>query len=54
LRLTKRLLRESDHSSLASSLELAAAYQALAHNTSDHDEAVRAFLEKRPPVFTGR
>ncbi|MEJ5988432.1 crotonase/enoyl-CoA hydratase family protein [Ramlibacter sp. PS3R-8] len=54
VRLTKRLLRESDHSSLASSLELAAAYQALAHNTSDHDEAVRAFLEKRPPVFTGR
>lgn len=54
VRLTKRLLRESDQSTLASSLELAAAYQALAHNTSDHDEAVRAFLEKRAPVFTGR
>jgi 2-(1,2-epoxy-1,2-dihydrophenyl)acetyl-CoA isomerase len=54
VRLTKRLLRESDRSTLASSLELAAAYQALAHNTSDHDEAVRAFLEKRTPVFTGR
>jgi enoyl-CoA hydratase/carnithine racemase len=54
VRLTKRLLRESDRSTLASSLELAAAYQALAHNTSDHDEAVRAFLEKRPPVFTSR
>jgi enoyl-CoA hydratase/carnithine racemase len=53
VRLTKRLLRESDRSTLASSLELAAAYQALAHNTSDHDEAVRAFLEKRAPVFTG-
>jgi enoyl-CoA hydratase/carnithine racemase len=52
VRLTKRLLRESDRSTLQGSLELAAAYQALAHNTSDHDEAVRAFLEKRPPVFT--
>jgi enoyl-CoA hydratase/carnithine racemase len=54
LRLSKRLLRESDGATLRSSLELAAAYQALAHNTSDHDEAVRAFLEKRPPVFTGQ
>jgi enoyl-CoA hydratase/carnithine racemase len=54
VRLTKRLLRESDSVSLASSLEMAAAYQALAHYTSDHDEAVRAFLEKRKPMFTGR
>lgn len=54
VRLTKRLLRESDHMSLATSLELAAAYQALAHYTPDHDEAVLAFLEKRKPVFTGR
>jgi enoyl-CoA hydratase/carnithine racemase len=54
LRLTKRLLRESQHVSLATSLEIAAAYQALAHNTEDHVEAVNAFLEKRPPVFFGR
>lgn len=54
VRLTKRLLRESDSMSLSSSLEMAAAYQALAHYTGDHDEAVRAFLEKRAPVFTGR
>lgn len=53
LRLTKRLLRESERSTLASSLELAAAYQALAHHTKDHDEAVNAFIEKRPPVFKG-
>jgi enoyl-CoA hydratase/carnithine racemase len=53
VRLTKRLLRESDHMSLSSSLEMAAAYQALAHYTSDHDEAVLAFLEKRKPTFKG-
>lgn len=53
LRLSKKLLRESLHASLASSLEMAAAYQALAHYTRDHDEAVRAFLEKRAPRFTG-
>jgi len=54
LRLTKRLLRESQFASLQSSLELAAAYQALAHNTRDHDEAVAAFLEKRAPVYTSQ
>jgi enoyl-CoA hydratase/carnithine racemase len=54
VRLSKRLLRESQAMSLAASLEMAAAYQALAHYTSDHDEAVRAFLEKREPIFTGQ
>lgn len=53
LRLTKRLVRESGHMSLNTSLEMAAAYQALAHYTKDHDEAVAAFLDKRPPHFTG-
>ena len=54
LRMSKRLLRESQHVSLATSLEIAAAYQALAHYTKDHDEAVQAFIDKRPPSFTGR
>jgi len=54
LRMSKRLLRESQHVSLATSLEIAAAYQALAHYTQDHDEAVLAFIDKRPPKFTGR
>jgi enoyl-CoA hydratase/carnithine racemase len=54
VRLTKRLLRESEHMSLATSLEMAAAYQALAHYTADHDEAVHAFLEKRRPTFSGQ
>jgi enoyl-CoA hydratase/carnithine racemase len=54
LRLTKRLLREGQHMRLDSLLELSAAYQALAHHTEDHMEAVAAFLEKRTPEFTGR
>jgi enoyl-CoA hydratase/carnithine racemase len=54
LRLTKRLLREGQHMRLDSLLELSAAYQALAHHTQDHLEAVNAFLEKRPAQFTGR
>lgn len=51
LRLTKRLLREGEHQRLDSLLELSAAYQALAHKTPQHYEAVSAFIEKRPPRF---
>lgn len=47
LRMTKRLLREGEHSSLDSLLELSAAYQAIAHMESDHHDAVRAFVEKQ-------
>jgi 2-(1,2-epoxy-1,2-dihydrophenyl)acetyl-CoA isomerase len=39
---------------LEGALELAATYQGIAQNTADHDEAVRAFLERRDPVFAGR
>jgi enoyl-CoA hydratase/carnithine racemase len=53
VRLAKRLLRESLHTRLDTLLEMAAAFQALAHQTDDHREAVAAFLEKRPPVFKG-
>jgi enoyl-CoA hydratase/carnithine racemase len=52
-RMTKRLIREGMHMSLASLLELSAAYQALAHQTADHREAVSAFLDKRTPTFGG-
>ncbi len=53
LRMTRRLLREAWRLSLPQTLELSAAYQALAHSTDDHAEAVDAFLEKRPPVYRG-
>jgi enoyl-CoA hydratase/carnithine racemase len=51
LRMTKRLLREGERSSLESLLEMSAGYQAIAHMTDDHHEAVRAFVENRPPKF---
>jgi enoyl-CoA hydratase/carnithine racemase len=53
-RLAKRLLREGQDMKLAPLLELSAAYQALAHHTDDHREAVAAFLDKRTPEFTDR
>lgn len=51
LRMTKKLLREGQHQSLESLLELSAAMQAVAHHTDDHHEAVAAMLEKRAPRF---
>jgi len=54
LRLAKRLLREGQQQRLSDVLELSAAFQALAHETKDHEEAVAAFLEKREPRFTGQ
>jgi enoyl-CoA hydratase/carnithine racemase len=52
LRMTKRLLREGEHMRLDSLLELSASFQALAHKTPEHAEAVTAFTEKRAPRFT--
>ena len=52
LRMTKRLLREGQTSRYETLLELSAAFQSIAHKTREHREAVEAFLEKRPPVFT--
>ncbi len=53
LRMTKRLLREGTQARFETVMELSASMQALAHHTHDHEEAVNAFFEKRPPTFTG-
>jgi enoyl-CoA hydratase/carnithine racemase len=53
LRLAKRLLREGQQQRLADVLDLSAAFQALAHETEDHREAIDAFLQKRAPQFRG-
>tara|TARA_R110001583_G_scaffold168710_2_gene321582 strand:+ start:9327 stop:10118 length:792 start_codon:yes stop_codon:yes gene_type:complete len=52
VRLTKRLMREAMHTRLDTLLELSAVFQAVAHKTSDHREAVDAFLEKREPRYS--
>ena len=54
VRLNKRLLRESEQTSLNQSLEIAASLQALAQTTEDFREAVSAFLDHREPHFNGR
>ena len=53
LRMTKRLLKESEFQRLDSALEMAAGMQALAQSTKDHEEAATAFVEKRKPDFSG-
>lgn len=54
VRMAKKLLRESQHQSLESVLELSSAMQALAHHTEDHREALAAFGEKRAGDYDGR
>jgi 2-(1,2-epoxy-1,2-dihydrophenyl)acetyl-CoA isomerase len=51
--LTKRALNRSLESGLEAQLDDEAAYQGIAGRTADHREGVVAFLEKRPPRFTG-
>jgi enoyl-CoA hydratase/carnithine racemase len=54
LRMTKRMMRESQSVSFDTIMEMSAAMQSLAHLTEDHHEAVAAFFEKRPGDFKGR
>ena len=54
VRMAKRLLRETSQMSLDASLQMSASMQAIAHTTADHQEAARAFIDKRPPRFVGR
>jgi 2-(1,2-epoxy-1,2-dihydrophenyl)acetyl-CoA isomerase len=53
LALTKRALNRSLEVGLGDALEYEAALQDLAGRTADHAEGVRAFIDKRPPRFSG-
>jgi 2-(1,2-epoxy-1,2-dihydrophenyl)acetyl-CoA isomerase len=53
LGLAKALLNRSATVDLSTSLGLEAYAQAQAITTEDHAEGVRAYLDKRPPKFTG-
>jgi len=54
LALTKRALDAAEANELSTQLDLERDLQREAGATPDFAEGVRAFIEKRPPVFTGR
>lgn len=52
--LIKRAVNHAMLAELDSQLEYEAYLQEIAGRSADYDEGVRAFLEKRPPMFTGK
>ena len=54
IRWTKRAVNGPLRALAAEMMDTSIAYEALSNRTEDHAEAVRAFAEKRKPVFRGR
>ena len=54
VRLTRMLLARNAHGDFRQAVEAEALAQGILGETEDHKEAVRAFAEKREPVFQGR
>jgi 2-(1,2-epoxy-1,2-dihydrophenyl)acetyl-CoA isomerase len=52
--IAKRLLNQTYESSFETLLRLENSHQALLRLTEDHQEGVKAFFEKRKPVFKGK
>jgi 2-(1,2-epoxy-1,2-dihydrophenyl)acetyl-CoA isomerase len=53
LGLSKRLLNESFETDLSRALDLEGAYQSLAATSTDLQEGMAGFMERRDPNFTG-
>ena len=53
-RMIKRAVYQAQKSDLRSHLDYISSQLALLSETRDHQEAARAFLEKRKPLFTGK
>lgn len=54
VRLAKRGIYAAQESTLRDALDFVASAQLRLQQTTDHKEGVRAFVEKRPPDFTGQ
>ena len=54
MRQTRGLLERGADSDYQHATQAEALAQGILGETADHQEAVRAFVEKRPPVFTGK
>lgn len=51
IRMTKRAVRQCLQTDLETALDLISSHMAIIKETPDHKEGVRAFLEKRKPLF---
>ena len=54
VRMMKRAIYQSQTSTLRSHLYYISSLLAMLYETQDHQEAAKAFLEKRKPIFTGK
>lgn len=54
IRMTKRAIYQSARQDLRSALDLISSHMGVITTTEDHQEAVKAFAEKRRPEFKGR
>ena len=54
MRMMKRAVYQSQSSTLRDHLDYISSHLALLSETQDHQEAAKAFLEKRKPIFAGK
>jgi 2-(1,2-epoxy-1,2-dihydrophenyl)acetyl-CoA isomerase len=53
IRMIKRAVYQGRHMDLRTHLDLISSHMAIIRQTADHHEGTRAFVEKRPPKFSG-